>query len=298
MINKKKSSLLGSIVILVAMLFVVYQNYNKQASKSKGIKSEQESQFVTDMIKDEFWNPQNTSMTKAPTYSIDKMEIPVIYNYTNGERMNRTGYTIYYDPEFKTPRWVAWEVTRNEAKSNNAQRQMEFNPDPDLKGRKAFSQDYTYSGYDRGHMAPAGDMKWSRKSVEETFYMTNICPQNHELNKGDWNDLEIQTRYWAKKYGKVWVCCGPIYKSKSPKRIGTHKVAVPDAFFKVILFNKGKYNPVCVGFLFDNDASHKKMADRAVSVDSVENLMGMDFFSFMPDEIENRIEAEVPDIFN
>ncbi|MGP1435549.1 MAG: DNA/RNA non-specific endonuclease [Phocaeicola sp.] len=296
--NKKKSSLLGSMVILIAMLLVVYQNYNKQTTNINAKEEKLTDQLTSDTLNTKFWEPENTSMTKKPTYSVDKMEIPVVYHYTGGERMDRMGYTIYYDPEFKTPRWVAWEVTRNEAKSDNAQRSTEFTPDPNIKGSKVFSQDYTRSGYDRGHMAPAGDMKWSSKSEEETFYMTNICPQNHELNKGDWNDLEIQTRYWAKKYGKVWVCCGPIYKTKNPKRIGTHKVAVPDAFFKVVLFNKGKDNPVCVGFLFDNNASHKKMKDRAVSVDSVESLIGMDFFSYMPDEIENRIETKIPDIFH
>ena len=104
----------------------------------------------------------------------------------------------------------------------------------------------TKSGYDRGHMAPAADMKWSKQAMEESFYMSNICPQNPNLNRGDWNDLEEKSRQWAKKYGAVYIACGPIYDTKRPKRIGNNKVAVPHAFYKVILINDKK-----------NTASHR-----------------------------------------
>ncbi len=164
-------------------------------------------------------------------------------------------------------------------------------PDPDVRGAKAYTGDYTKSGYDRGHMVPAADMKWSKQAMKESFYMSNICPQNPNLNRGDWNDLEEKSRQWAKKYGAVYIACGPIYDTKRPKRIGNNKVAVPHAFYKVILINDKK-NPQAIGFIFPNSAGHKPLKKYIVTVDSVEKRTNIDFFPALPDEVENRIEAE------
>ena len=140
-------------------------------------------------------------------------------------------------------------------------------------------------------MAPAADMKWNKQAMEESFYMSNICPQNPNLNRGDWNDLEEKSRQWAKKYGAVYIACGPIYDPKRPKRIGNNKVAVPHAFYKVILINDKK-NPQAIGFIFPNSAGHKPLKKYIVTVDSVEKRTNIDFFPALPDEVENRIEAE------
>ena len=178
------------------------------------------------------------------------------------------------------------ETKRKEGRTNK------FLPDPDVRGAKAYTGDYTKSGYDRGHMAPAADMKWNKQAMEESFYMSNICPQNPNLNRGDWNDLEEKSRQWAKKYGAVYIACGPIYDTKRPKRIGNNKVAVPHAFYKVILINDKK-NPQAIGFIFPNSAGHKPLKKYMVTVDSVEKRTDIDFFPALPDEIENRIEAEL-----
>ena len=121
--------------------------------------------------------------------------------------------------------------------------------------------------------------------------LCNICPQNPNLNRGDWNDLEEKSRQWAKKYGAVYIACGPIYDTKRPKRIGNNKVAVPHAFYKVILINDKK-NPQAIGFIFPNSAGHKPLKKYIVTVDSVEKRTNIDFFPALPDEVENRIEAE------
>ena len=128
---------------------------------------------------------------------------------TGGQILKRKGYTLSYNADYKTPQWVAWELTKKETKGKEG-RTDKFLPDPDVRGAKAYTGDYTKSGYDRGHMAPAADMKWSKQAMEESFYMSNICPQNPNLNRGDWNDLEEKSRQWAKKYGAVYIACGPI----------------------------------------------------------------------------------------
>lgn len=219
------------------------------------------------------------------------LEIPIMQSSTGGQILKRKGYTLSYNADYKTPQWVAWELTRKETKGTE-ERTDKFVPDPDVKGAKAYTQDYTRSGYDRGHMAPAADMKWSRQAMEESFYLSNICPQNPNLNRGDWNDLEEQSRQWARKYGAVYIVCGPIYDNKQPKRIGNNKVAVPHAFYKVILINQ-KENPQALGFIFPNAAGTRPLKSYMVTVDSVEKRTGIDFFPALPDEIENRIEAEL-----
>ena len=94
-----------------------------------------------------------------------------------------------------------------------------FLPDPDVRGAKAYSNDYTKSGYDRGHMAPAADMKWSKQAMAESFYMSNICPQKPQPEPRRLEDLEEKSRQWAKKYGAVYIACGPVYDHGKPKRI-------------------------------------------------------------------------------
>lgn len=223
-----------------------------------------------------------------------KLEIPTDPQNRPDIRMKRTGYTASYNKDYKTPNWVGWELTRKET-TGQEERKNRFLPDPDVPAPRAEHDDYTNSGYDRGHMAPAADMKWSPKAMEESFYLSNICPQDQKLNRDDWSDLEESCRGWAKKYGTVYITCGPIYDRKRPRRIGKNKVAVPDRFFKVILIYNRK-NPIAMGFVFDNKAHHQPLRHYMVSVDDVEAITGYDFFAKLPDEVENRIEANVPEL--
>lgn len=263
--KKQSNSLLGTVVIIVLVALAVYQHQSPETYPSD----------------------PDTPAAAMPT---EGLEIPVMQASAGGQRLNRKGYSLSYNADYKTPHWVAWELTRKETKGEEV-RTDKFLPDPDVLGAKAYTGDYTNSGYDRGHMAPAADMKWSAQAMQESFYLSNICPQNPNLNRGDWNDLEEQSRLWAKKYGAVYIACGPIYDSKRPKRIGNNKVAVPDAFYKVILIND-KQRPKALGFIFPNKAGHQSLKKYLVTVDSVESRTKMDFFAALPDEIETRIEAE------
>ena len=223
-----------------------------------------------------------------------QLEIPSMPNGKQGQVIQRTGYTLAYDKKTKTPQWVAWELTKEETKGNH-ERTDKFLPDPNVEGAKVVTTDYTGSGYDRGHMAPAGDMKWSKKAMEESFYMSNICPQIHHLNTGDWNELEANTRKWARRYGSVYVTCGPIYNgSRRTQYIGKNRVKVPDAFFKVILIQSPK-KTCALGFFFENEAGQRPLNEYLVSIDYLEQTTGIDFFPALPDELENVLEAETHD---
>lgn len=223
-----------------------------------------------------------------------QLEIPKTVGKRNEMVIRHLGYTVSYNNFYKTPNWVAWELTRQETEGDE-ERTNKFLPDPELPEPRVTTSDYTRSGYDRGHMAPAADMKWSSRAMKESFYMSNICPQNRKLNRDDWGDLEESCRKWAEKYGTVHIACGPIYDTKSPKRIGKSRVAVPDRFFKVVLIYNRK-NPMAMGFLFDNKAHHQNLKNYMVTVDKVEEETGLDFFPKVPDSIEERIESTVPDI--
>lgn len=273
--KKQSSNSLRFLIILVILGILAYKYQLSDGDPSKDV-----AQTTT-----------SEQTTPTPANTTDQLEIPIMQSSTGGQVLKRKGYTLSYNADYKTPQWVAWALTKKETQGEEG-RTDKFVPDPDVRGAKAYSNDYTNSGYDRGHMAPAADMKWNPQAMEESFYMSNICPQNPNLNRGDWNDLEEQSRQWAKEYGTIYIVCGPIYDSKHPKRIGNHKVAVPDAFYKVILINKKK-DPQALGFIFPNQAGHKLLKRYLVTVDSVESRTGIDFFPALPDEIENKIEAEL-----
>lgn len=142
-------------------------------------------------------------------------------------------YVLAHDDEKLVPRWVAYTLTGEHA-IGCLGRSDAFQPDPDLpKGHRAEMADYLRSGYDRGHMAPDGDFRWDDTAEHQSFYLSNMAPQIHELNAGLWERLEAETRVWATDRGEVAVIDGPLF-GVTPATIGPHHVPVPMAFFKVI----------------------------------------------------------------
>ena len=119
-------------------------------------------------------------------------------------------YFTSYNPANRIPNYVSWCLTKEHTDGEVSRKGHKFHANDAVGGIKVESNDYTHSGYDRGHMCPAGDNKWNRTAMDESFLMTNICPQTHALNGGDWKELEEQCRYWAEKYGKIYIVCGPI----------------------------------------------------------------------------------------
>lgn len=221
-----------------------------------------------------------------------KYELPDLQSSQPEIIVSHTGYTVSFNTDWLIPNWVAYELTANEVQGVEP-RGNSFIPDPNI--RQSPSTDaYKNSGYDRGHMAPAADMKWSKEAMTESFYTSNICPQNKNLNKGDWKDLEEHIRTMATKYNHIYIACGPIVPAK-PKTIGeltySDRVAVPDAFYKVIL-RKTDSDWSAIGFMMPNKAGHKPLKKYAVSVDEVEKITDIDFFVALPDSIEEKVESK------
>ena len=277
--KKKKTSAGWLVAIIIAILsFITGKSWSEWDI----------SQTILDQVKK--YTQEEPAEQPADEWTIQQMEIPVMSAKKQGQVIHRTGYTLAYDAKTRTPQWVAWELTKKETQGT-VERSNDFQPDPDVKGAKVVTKDYSHSGYDRGHMAPAADMKWSKKAMMESFYMSNICPQDHNLNTSDWSELENKSRQWARRFGKVYIVCGPIYNGKRNEYIGDHRVKVPDAFFKVVLINEKK-KQCAMGFYFENEAGERKLQEYLVPVDRLEQLTGMDFFSALPDNLEDRLEAE------
>ena len=218
-------------------------------------------------------------------------EIPAPLNDRPEQILHRRGYTASYNQTTKTPNWVAWHLTAAHTRGRIQRSEEVFTEDEDIaKGLRATDNDYYNSRYDRGHMCPAGDNKWDQQAMTQSFLFTNICPQNHGLNKYEWNDLEMLCRDWARKYDAIDIVCGPLFTSSGQqKTIGRNKVWVPDAFFKVVLCRQG--TPKAIGFVYRTEGKKQDMNDAVRSIDEIERLTRMDFFPALDDNIETRIEA-------
>jgi len=138
-------------------------------------------------------------------------------------------------------------------------------------------------------MCPAGDNQWDEDAMYETFLFTNICPQDHELNSGLWNDIEQRCRTWANRYGDVYIVCGPVYTDDDHETMGPNKVAVPDAFFKVVLCTNGTAKGI--GFICPNEPIRDMDEQYVKSIDEVESITGIDFFPALPDDVEQDVES-------
>lgn len=202
-------------------------------------------------------------------------------------------YSASYSTKHKNPEWVAYELTSSRLRSPEVERRGSFKSDPAFSG-EAKSSDYTKSGYDRGHLAPAHDMNFSEKAMEESFYMTNVSPQNPDFNRGIWKKLENRVREWGEKEGRLYIVTGPILRkrlSSRTEKIG-NDVSVPREFYKVILDYQSPQKKG-IAFIFDNEASDKPLYRFAVSIDEVEERTDIDFFPKLPKSEQQVLEGNV-----
>ena len=197
-----------------------------------------------------------------------------------------SGYYVVYNPEYRIPRYVRYELVASETDGQSNRKGLNFRQDASLSMAQAEDSDYRNSGWSRGHMAPAGDFKWSDQAMEETFYFTNCCPQNQSLNAGQWSTLEKKVRNWANRFGRVDVVTGPLIWENEYGTIGENKVVVPDAFFKAVLAGEQS-----IAFVMYNRPENENMQSCAMSVDRLEEISGIDFFAELEDSIENKSEA-------
>ena len=285
-------------VLFIYDYFVPMAGHKPVALEKKGqevVSAKKAATAPIQKIQDKTSANKTLAKSSTKTFKIPaNTEIPRLKEKRQEQVIKHEGYTVSYNSDYKIANWVAYELTSKEATSKKNERSNKFVSDPMVKGATATNEDYTRSGYDRGHMAPAGDMKWSAKAMRESFYLSNICPQKPGLNRGIWKDLEEQARLWAKENGSLLIVTGPVI-TDDLKRLGKNRVGIPKTFYKVICtITNGK--PEGVGFLFDNkDYGKTPLKSMMIPIDSVEKVTGIDFFPSLPDSIENPMEAYVND---
>lgn len=228
----------------------------------------------------------------TPAGLSDLLEIPA---RTDGERIvQHDAYTSSYNTETLIPNWVAYELTAAETGGEKKREGIEFRMDPSLKGcTQAMREDYAGSGWTKGHLMPAADAAFDGGAMAETFYFTNICPQDETLNAGDWQYLEKKVRQWANRYGSVWVVTGPIVGENRYGTIGDRDVVVPDSFYKALLIRKPNGSYSAIAFVMDNDDDRYYLKDCSMSINELETLTGFDFFPGLDDQVEDKVESTV-----
>lgn len=230
----------------------------------------------------------DSAVERADTDALMSVGMP---QGTVSQVVDYPGFRVSFNADCHQPNWVAWELTGAESLANTANRkQAKFLPDESVRGCAQLA-DYKGSGFERGHMCPAGDMKWSVDAMNACFLLTNICPQTQQLNGGAWNSLENKCREWAVRDSAIIVVCGPVLNDVITRHIGASSVAVPERFFKVILAPYCN-PPRAIGFIMNNGYVQGGMQASAVSVDQVEDVTGYDFFSCLPNEIETAVESQ------
>tara|TARA_B100000161_G_C33552781_1_gene416210 strand:+ start:113 stop:934 length:822 start_codon:yes stop_codon:yes gene_type:complete len=242
--------------------------------------------------------------TKEPGY---KRKINPIYEYmptsSCGEIINYTHFSVSFCEEYKLSEWTIHFLTPNRL-SKNVGRTDDFRQDPQLNGRDASLSDFYRSGYDRGHMVPAGDMTFDITSMSETFYMTNMSPQHPSFNRGGWKRLENKIREWVLEFDSVVIITGFV-KGENPgyNKFGDlvmdpenyiidyigRNVAIPGFFYKVFIDIQNKKS---IAFVMPNEKITKPIMDYSVSIDFLESITGLDFFYKLPDDIEMLFEVD------
>lgn len=200
-------------------------------------------------------------------------------------------YTLSYVDRYKDPEWVAYKLD-DYMTVGVAERSNKFKSDPEVPGGSAIPGDYTKSGYDRGHLCPAADMKWDTEAMDETFYMSNMTPQMPGFNRGVWKKLEEQVREWAVELKEIYVVTGPILEDDLPM-IGNHnKVSVPKYFYKIVL-EYNDYESKAISFLLPNESSAMPLINFVVPIDSIETLTHINFFPSLSKQQSEELETKV-----
>lgn len=205
--------------------------------------------------------------------------------------IRHTYYSLCYNETTEQAGWVSYFITPERLKNKVASRSDNFREDTMVKTKSATPQDYKNSGYDRGHLCPAGDMGFDSVAMSESFFMSNMCPQFPGFNRGIWNSLEQKVRTWGLDFDTLFICTGPLFYDTTYSFIGENKVAIPDACYKVLLGKKDTLYSAAA-FIIPNLNGLKDPLSFATSIDKVEEQSGIDFFPALNDRIEAAVEQK------
>ena len=206
--------------------------------------------------------------------------------------LENSSYYSAYSEKKRNPLWVGYRLDVFKGQ-NKLPRPGGFHPDFRTKAR-IDQKVYSKTGYDRGHMCPNSAIaaRYGKKGQIETFLMSNICPQKPDLNRKVWERLERLEEGYANKFGGIWIITGPIFDQHV--EILNHQVEIPDAFYKILIDeDKGKVR--VLPFIVPQNVTGKEILNEFLtSVDEIEKQTGLDFFTPMDKEFQDKLESFVP----
>ena len=208
-----------------------------------------------------------------------------------GQIYEKPGFTLSYAERYEVAEWVSYTLTRDMLDKPKFERNQDFEPDPQITSGSAHYRDYKGSGFRRGHLVPAADMAWHKSAMDATFLMSNVVPMRQAFNDGIWLELEQNVRDWARKYGEIRIVSGPVLEDIE-QHFGRNEVHVPRFFYKAV-FTANDANPKVIAFLLDQEADTYNTLDQyVISVDSLEQLTGIDLFSNLYGQWDTEITSE------
>lgn len=209
----------------------------------------------------------------------------------SGKIVAHLAYSLSYNEEHKQAEWLIYELTKEQALSKKIARQGNFVPDPHPSIQSAHPSDYLKSGYDKVHLSPTADNRWSAQAMAESFYMSNIVPQHPDLSGKIWSELESKVRDWAIQNGKVYVVTGAILADGYKHKIGTNQVSVPNYYYKIVADLTGE-KIKGVGFIFSNGENNGELRYYACSIEDVEKRTKLNFFPNLKPEVQAQIKND------
>ena len=230
----------------------------------------------------------------SPEAGVNVTDFRFAPHSTTGEVVYNPYFALSYSEKYRQAEWVAYELTAERLSQPWVKRSNTFLPDPQLPGKSATPNDYRNSGYDRGHLAPAADMAFNEEAMQYSFRMSNISPQAKNFNKGIWRELEELTRNWAKQNKALYVVTGPVLATKPKGFVGNNRVAVPTAYYKVLL-DYTETQKKGIAFIIPNEVSYEPLFKYAVSIAEVERQTGLVFF---PDLLTPQETKNLKEVFN
>lgn len=281
--GEKSSSL--AIMISIAIVGGLWYGY---AQNLLGVRAYVEKNYLPKQPKNAYNLAYDPNDPYADLRNTKDLELPATGN--KDIVVKHLAYTLSYNEEHEQANWVAYRLESKNL-DGKTKRNSDFRPDPAIQQRSALPDDYKASGYDRGHLAPSGDFKFSAQANSETFLMSNISPQVHAFNEGVWRVLEETLRDWVRKDKVYYIVTGPVLQGKLKKIGKQNKVSVPDYYFKIVLCLEKE--PKAIAFLMKNEASDAPLKSFVTSIDKIEELTGIDFFPVLPDELEDKLESNI-----
>ena len=279
-----KKHLIYSTLLIAVMMFTGCRGGNERGTDAAQVDSFYKSAYDDgNAVQNQDRQQEGKEYKSTGDLSLLDVALP---ERLDNQTVHYKSLVVYFNKYYRVPNCVAYELTSTMtamADSRDAENRAnyKFEKDHDVKGCPDWWE-YKESGYTRGHMAPAMDMRWDKTAMAQCFLMTNICPQLDEMNDGEWRHAEEAVHKWSRTAGRLIVITGPIF-SNNMKRIGKHQdIAVPERFFKVIYSPKQNR---AIAFVMENKKMPNSWTNYATTIDKVEALTGYDFLAALDDNV-------------